>query len=158
MRAARTDLRLSSAALSRRLGKNDNWASDVERGHGSPDPEALVVLARELGRSVAWLVTGEETGRSEFVDAMATYEARLQTRSKHMLLELAERESRLFPVAVDGLDLSDLSDEERDLVLGVPADARSHVLATIRTLRATPAVTAEPASPEAAPRRRASRA
>jgi len=59
IRAARRARELNQEELSRRLGIHRNSLVRYERGERGIDVELLVRIARELGVSLHWLVTGE---------------------------------------------------------------------------------------------------
>lgn len=115
LKAARIAAGLSGPELSDRLGKNRNWAYATEKGNGSPDPEALAEIAAVLGCTVEWLVTGQQAGRTEFVDQMAALEPQLDSigiRTVRGVTRLQVEESALRRQAV-----ATLSDEEAELLL-----------------------------------------
>lgn len=112
VKAARIDAGLGGPTLSALMGRNKNWSRDIETGHGSPDPETLAELAATLGRSVQWIVTGEESGTTEFVDALAGYEAQLDGTGKRTVLAVARQQVEETKARATVT----LSDEEAELI------------------------------------------
>ena len=46
--------------FARRIGVTQSHLSAVERGAREPGPAVLLAISREFGKSVDWLLTGEE--------------------------------------------------------------------------------------------------
>jgi transcriptional regulator with XRE-family HTH domain len=46
--------------FARRVGITQSHLSALERGDNEPGASVLVVISREFGKSVDWLLTGEE--------------------------------------------------------------------------------------------------
>ncbi len=46
--------------LAHRIGVSQGYLSTVERGQGEIGAEVLLAISREFGRSIEWLLTGEE--------------------------------------------------------------------------------------------------
>jgi len=132
LRAARIDAGYGGPALSALMGRNKNWSRDIETGHGSPDPETLAELARVLGRSVQWIVTGEESGRTEFVDALAGLEPALDSAGRRTVVAIARQQ-----VEESQARAITLSDEEAELVRllrTVAGQQRRELLASMTAL------------------------
>ena len=51
---------MTQADLANRLGVSQGYLSIIERGHGEVGAEVLLVISREFGKSLEWLLTGEE--------------------------------------------------------------------------------------------------
>lgn len=43
-----------------RVGISQNYVSDIERGRVEVGAEILLRIAREFGRTIEWLLTGED--------------------------------------------------------------------------------------------------
>lgn len=128
VKAARIEAGFGGPTLSALMGRNKNWSRDLEIGHGSPDPELLAELARVLGKTVQWIVTGEESGRSEFLDSVASFEARLDDRGKRAVIANARAQA-------DEADARRLSSEEAEaleMLRRLTPEVRALQLAALR--------------------------
>lgn len=68
------------------------WLSNIETGKYEPSIGDLVALADGLNVSPGYLLTGDESGDSEFVARMRGMEGMLDERGKRAVLATAERE------------------------------------------------------------------
>ena len=50
---------MTQADLAHRIGVSQGYLSTVERGRGEIGVEVLLAIGREFGRSIEWLLTGE---------------------------------------------------------------------------------------------------
>jgi transcriptional regulator with XRE-family HTH domain len=53
---------MTQAEFARRIGIAQSYLSALERGEKEPGPAVLLAIKREFGKSVDWLLTGEEKG------------------------------------------------------------------------------------------------
>lgn len=51
---------VTQSDLAHRIGVSQGYLSTVERGQGEIGAEVLLAISREFGRSMEWLLTGEE--------------------------------------------------------------------------------------------------
>ena len=51
---------LTQEEFSRRIGISQNYLSTMERGRVQIGAEILLKISREFGKSIEWLLTGEE--------------------------------------------------------------------------------------------------
>jgi transcriptional regulator with XRE-family HTH domain len=51
---------MTQAEFARRIGVAQSYLSALERGEKEPGPAILLAIRREFGKSVDWLLTGEE--------------------------------------------------------------------------------------------------
>jgi transcriptional regulator with XRE-family HTH domain len=51
---------ITQAAFARRIGVSQGHLSHIERGETEMGPEILLKISREFGKSIEWLLTGEE--------------------------------------------------------------------------------------------------
>jgi transcriptional regulator with XRE-family HTH domain len=51
---------MTQAEFARRIGVAQSYLSALERGEKEPGPAILLAIKREFGKSVDWLLTGEE--------------------------------------------------------------------------------------------------
>jgi transcriptional regulator with XRE-family HTH domain len=51
---------LTQADLAIRIGVSQGYMSTVEHGQGEIGAEVLLAISREFGKSIEWLLTGEE--------------------------------------------------------------------------------------------------
>lgn len=51
---------MTQAELARRIGVSQGYLSTVEHGQGEVGAEVLLAISREFGKSIEWLLTGEE--------------------------------------------------------------------------------------------------
>ena len=51
---------LTQANFARRIGVSQSYLSAIELGRNEAGAEVLLSIAREFGRSIEWLLTGEE--------------------------------------------------------------------------------------------------
>ncbi len=51
---------ITQVEFARRIGITQSHLSAVERGTREPGPAVLLAISREFGKSVDWLLTGEE--------------------------------------------------------------------------------------------------
>jgi transcriptional regulator with XRE-family HTH domain len=51
---------MTQADLANRLGVSQGYLSIIERGQGEVGAEVLLAISREFGKSLKWLLTGEE--------------------------------------------------------------------------------------------------
>ena len=51
---------MTQAEFARRVGLSQGHLSAIERGDKEPGAAVLLAISRELGKSVDWLLTGEE--------------------------------------------------------------------------------------------------
>ena len=51
---------MTQAEFARRIGAAQSYLSALERGEKEPGPAILLAIKREFGKSVDWLLTGEE--------------------------------------------------------------------------------------------------
>jgi transcriptional regulator with XRE-family HTH domain len=51
---------MTQAQLAKRIGVAQGYLSSLERGEKEPGPAVLLSISREFGKSVDWLLTGEE--------------------------------------------------------------------------------------------------
>jgi transcriptional regulator with XRE-family HTH domain len=51
---------MTQKEFARRIGVTQSHLSAVERGAREPGPAVLLAISREFGKSVDWLLTGEE--------------------------------------------------------------------------------------------------
>lgn len=82
LRDARVARGLTQEGVDELIGKSKAAVSQYENGHTSPDYELLTKLAELYGRTVTWLLSGEET------------ESEVMTREQY---ELFKRTSELPP-------------------------------------------------------------
>jgi transcriptional regulator with XRE-family HTH domain len=52
---------MTQAEFAQRIGVSQSYLSAIERGGKEAGAEVLLRIARQYGRSMDWLVTGEET-------------------------------------------------------------------------------------------------
>ena len=53
-------LDLTQAELAERIGVSQSYLSIMEHGEGEIGAEVLLAISRESGKSIEWLLTGEE--------------------------------------------------------------------------------------------------
>ncbi|MGB7516604.1 MAG: helix-turn-helix transcriptional regulator [Candidatus Acidiferrum sp.] len=53
-------LDLTQAELAERIGVSQSYLSIMEHGEGEIGAEVLLAISREFGKSIEWLLTGEE--------------------------------------------------------------------------------------------------
>jgi len=70
--------------------RSSTWLSNIEQGKFEPSIGDLVALADALQVPVGWLLTGVESGDSEFVARMRGMEGMLDERGKRAVVALAE--------------------------------------------------------------------
>jgi DNA-binding transcriptional regulator YdaS (Cro superfamily) len=51
---------LTQAELAERIGVSQSYLSIMEHGEGEIGAEVLLAISRECGKSIEWLLTGEE--------------------------------------------------------------------------------------------------
>jgi transcriptional regulator with XRE-family HTH domain len=51
---------ITQADLARRIGVSQGYLSTVEHGQGEIGVEVLLAIGREFGKSIEWLLTGQE--------------------------------------------------------------------------------------------------
>jgi transcriptional regulator with XRE-family HTH domain len=51
---------MTQADFARRIGVSQGYLSMIEHGQGEIGAEVLLALSREFGKSIEWLLTGEE--------------------------------------------------------------------------------------------------
>jgi transcriptional regulator with XRE-family HTH domain len=51
---------VTQADLAHRIGVSQGYLSIVEHGQGEVGAEVLLAISRKFGRSIEWLLTGEE--------------------------------------------------------------------------------------------------
>ncbi len=51
---------LTQADIARRIGVSQSYLSAIELGRNEAGAEVLLAIGREFGRSIEWLLTGEE--------------------------------------------------------------------------------------------------
>lgn len=51
---------MTQGEFARRIGIAQSYLSALERGEKEPGPAVLLAIKREFGKSVDWLLTGEE--------------------------------------------------------------------------------------------------
>jgi transcriptional regulator with XRE-family HTH domain len=51
---------MTQADLALRIGVSQGYMSTVEHGQGEIGVEVLLAISREFGKSLEWLLTGEE--------------------------------------------------------------------------------------------------
>jgi transcriptional regulator with XRE-family HTH domain len=51
---------MTQADLAHRIGVSQGYLSNVEHGQGEIGVEVLLSISREFGRSIEWLLTGQE--------------------------------------------------------------------------------------------------
>ncbi len=51
---------VTQADLAHRIGVSQGYLSTVEHGQGEIGAEVLLAISHEFGRSIEWLLTGEE--------------------------------------------------------------------------------------------------
>jgi transcriptional regulator with XRE-family HTH domain len=51
---------MAQADFAYRIGVSQSYLSAVERGRGEVGAEVLLAISREFGKSLEWLLTGEE--------------------------------------------------------------------------------------------------
>lgn len=68
------------------------WVSNLETGKNEPAIADLVALADVLQVSVGWLVTGDESGETEFVTRLRGMESLMDERGRREVLATAQRQ------------------------------------------------------------------
>jgi transcriptional regulator with XRE-family HTH domain len=51
---------MTQADFAQRIGVSQGYLSMIEHGQGEIGPEVLLALSQEFGKSIEWLLTGEE--------------------------------------------------------------------------------------------------
>jgi transcriptional regulator with XRE-family HTH domain len=51
---------MTQADFAQRIGVSQGYLSMIEHGQGEIGPEVLLALSQEIGKSIEWLLTGEE--------------------------------------------------------------------------------------------------
>jgi transcriptional regulator with XRE-family HTH domain len=51
---------ITQADFAGRIGVGQSYLSPVEHGRNKVGPEVLLAISREFGKSLEWLLTGEE--------------------------------------------------------------------------------------------------
>jgi repressor LexA len=51
---------MTQAEFAKRIGVAQGYLSSLERGEKEPGASVLLAISREFGKSVDWLLTGEE--------------------------------------------------------------------------------------------------
>jgi len=59
LRRARASMGMSQRGLSAKAGRSNSWVHSLEAGHWLPDVQGAACLAKVLGVTVEWLLTGE---------------------------------------------------------------------------------------------------
>lgn len=96
IRERRTELGWTQDVLARKAGISKGFLSDVENGKRSVGAETLLDIARALGRSLDFLMTGEETdvepSEVQFPKALADFAASegLSFRQALILLDMQQ--------------------------------------------------------------------
>jgi transcriptional regulator with XRE-family HTH domain len=54
---------VTQAEFARRIGLSQGFLSYVERGEKELGAEALLRISREFGKTIEWVLTGEESGK-----------------------------------------------------------------------------------------------
>lgn len=93
----REELRLTQEALAQRVadetgdptGHTNSWVSKLEGGKSEPTLFDLAALARALGTTVGWLVTGAESGDSEWLGRLRSLEPQLDRRGLRAVITVA---------------------------------------------------------------------
>lgn len=99
LRAARLDSSFTAQQLAEALGlasAQSIYDYENPKKAASPSPEALGLYARLTGRSLAWIIYGEEDEESPFIAQMKGYEARLDRWGVAAVLTTAEQEARRY--------------------------------------------------------------
>jgi len=89
IRSARSVRGMSQQALADAMGMHRTAISDIETGNRNVTAVELLVLARELGRSVSWIV-GEERPATAFDEAIALVVAQLPAEQRQTVLRFAQ--------------------------------------------------------------------
>ena len=93
VRTRREALGLTQNELAGELGVTHQHISRIEGGHAVPSLDLLVGLARKLGTTSDWLLTGEETAKLDAREAIRA-EAGLSADAKRHLIGLVEELKR----------------------------------------------------------------
>ena len=51
---------MTQEEFARRIGTSQSYLSTVEHGHAEAGAEVLLAISRESGKSIEWLLTGED--------------------------------------------------------------------------------------------------
>lgn len=73
-------------------GRKLAWVSKVETGRQEPNLADLAALGRALQVSVGWLVTGDDSGETEFVARLRAMEPLMDERGRREVLATAQRQ------------------------------------------------------------------